>query len=378
MKKIISTISVLLIAAVMCFVAIEFSDVLNIGAEEDPSKNITTMYAPDGREISIFKTEIAAYKAVGWFESKSDVTKRMYAPDGREILVYLTQVPAYKIVGWFENKEDVTRRMYAPDGREILVYIAEIQAYKNVGWFENKSEVVTTMQSLDGRQIVVYNSQVQDYKNVGWFPIKVRKIDPKKPMVALTFDDGPNPKTTGRVLDVLEKNNAVATFFVLGNRAENNAEILQRMFMMGCQIGNHSYSHPDLSKMNASNVATQINSTSEIVKKAVGEETQIVRPPYGAYNKSTISAVGKPFILWSVDTLDWKSRNADSVFNVVMSKVRDGDIILMHDIYDSTAEAAEKIVPALISKGYQLVTVEELSKYKEKPMDGKSAYTDFN
>ena len=376
MKKIISTVSIFIVVFVLCFIAVEFSDVLNIGAE-DVSKNVVKMYAPDGRQIKIYKSEVEAYKNVGWFEKKTEITKTMYAPDGREVLIYLTQIPAFKAVGWFENKADVTKTMYAPDGREIAVYIAEIEAYKNVGWFENKSEVVTDMQSLDGRQIVVYNSQVQDYKNLGWFPIKVRRIDPAKPMVALTFDDGPNPKTTGRVLDALEKHDAVATFFVLGNRAENNAEILQRMFMIGCQIGNHSYSHPDLSKMSAENVAIQVNTTSEIVKNATGEETKIVRPPYGAYKKTTIAAVGKPFILWSVDTLDWKSRNADSVFNVVMSKVSDGDIILMHDIYPSTADAAERIIPALISNGYQLVTVEELSKYKNKPMDNNSSYTNF-
>ena len=212
MKKIISTVSIFIVVFVLCFIAVEFSDVLNIGAE-DVSKNVVKMYAPDGRQIKIYKSEVEAYKNVGWFEKKTEITKTMYAPDGREVLIYLTQIPAFKAVGWFENKADVTKTMYAPDGREIAVYIAEIEAYKNVGWFENKSEVVTDMQSLDGRQIVVYNSQVQDYKNLGWFPIKVRRIDPAKPMVALTFDDGPNPKTTGRVLDVLEKHDAVATFF---------------------------------------------------------------------------------------------------------------------------------------------------------------------
>ena len=377
MKKIISGISLLLVAIIMCFVAIEFSEMVNTGAEEGESAKKIVMYAPDGREITILKSEIDEYKAIGWYEDKMNISKKIYSPDGREILVNLTQVPAYKAVGWYENKSDVTRTMYALDGREITVYIAEMESYKNLGWFEFKSEVTTDMQSLDGRTITVYNSQVQDYKNLGWFPIKVRKIDPEKPMVALTFDDGPNLSTTGRVLDALEKHDARATFFVLGNRAEKNEEILQRMFMMGCQIGNHSYSHPDLSKMSVEDVAIQINTTSEIVKNAVGEDTKIVRPPYGAYNKATISTVRKPFILWSVDTLDWKSRNADSIYNVTLSKVRDGDIVLMHDIYDSTAEAVERIIPTLISKGFQLVTIEEMSQYKNKPMNNILAYTSF-
>ena len=326
---------------------------------------------------SIFITLTALFLCVSTvFAGNSDMMQ-MYTIYGDEISVSKTETEAYKKDGWFENKSDVIKIMYAPDGREIKIYIAETEAYKNVGWFENKSDVTSSLVSPDGTKIVVYKTEVESYMALGWTPAQNSEIDPAKPMVSLTFDDGPRPQSTNRILDCLQKYNARATFFVIGNLAEVYTDTLRKMNSLNCQIGNHTYSHPQLTSLSSYNISVQLNTTSEIIRSATGNYPTVVRPPYGSYNQTVLSSAGKPLILWSIDTLDWQSRNATSVTNVVLSQVQDGDIILMHDIYDSTATAAENIIPALISRGYQLVTVDELARYKGVTMSARYSYGKF-
>lgn len=185
-------------------------------------------------------------------------------------------------------------------------------------------------------------------------------IDPNKPMVALTFDDGPFTSVTTRILNVLEKNDSRATFFVVGNRVNTYKSCVERAYGMGCEIANHSYSHQTLTVVNVSTMKSQIDKTNEAVKKITGEAPVLVRAPGGSTNSTVLSNIKMPFISWSVDTLDWKSRNATSVVSVIKKNVKDGSIVLMHDLYSSTASATETIVPWLIDEGYQIVTVSEM------------------
>lgn len=190
--------------------------------------------------------------------------------------------------------------------------------------------------------------------------IPKRTIDPNKPMIALTFDDGPNKKVTIPILDVLKEYDSAATFFILGNRVSSNEDVLKRMLEEGSEIGNHSYNHKQLTKISAEELNQQMANTQNAVIKATGIEPKLMRPTYGSYDDNLKAKVKMPFILWSVDTLDWKSRDSRKVTDHVLSHVKDGDIILMHDIYDSTAEAVKILVPKLTEMGYQLVTVSEL------------------
>lgn len=207
--------------------------------------------------------------------------------------------------------------------------------------------------------------------------IRVRVIDPDKPMVAITFDDGPAAGTSRKILDCLEKNNAVATFFELGLCVENvssSKEILQRQQDLGCETGSHSYSHVDFTKKSASVRKKEIEKTNKAIKERIGKEPSVFRPPYGAIGEKAAKDTGLPNILWSVDTMDWKSRKASSVIATVKKTSNlDGKVVLMHSIYDSTAEALEKIVPWLQKKGYQLVTVSEMIRYRygDEPAAGK-------
>ena len=182
-------------------------------------------------------------------------------------------------------------------------------------------------------------------------------IDKNKPMIALTFDDGPGYNhSSDKILDVLEKYNVRATFFMVGENAKDHPDNLKRKVKLKCELANHTYDHDHY----GDNVTkADIKKASDAIKEASGGHA-----PTGGNTtdliRSECKAEGMPLYYWSLDTQDWKSRNADAVYNAVMNNVKDGDIILMHEIYDSTAEAVARMVPELIKQGYQLVTCQEL------------------
>ena len=191
----------------------------------------------------------------------------------------------------------------------------------------------------------------------------VREIDGSKPMVAITYDDGPSIYTDS-ILDVYEEYGQKCTFFVVGDRISWNEEAAIREYELGCEQGNHTYSHNRLTDLDADGITEVLAGTDNELIRISGKPSTCLRPPEGRYNDVVKEVCGVPIILWSIDTEDWKSRNADSICNRVIGKVKDGDIILMHDLYQSTADATKRIVPALVDAGFQLVTVEEMGLLK--------------
>lgn len=190
------------------------------------------------------------------------------------------------------------------------------------------------------------------------------RIDLKKPMVAITFDDGPRPETTSKILDILKANNAKATFFVLGRSVNYYPNTVKRAAAEGHEIGNHSYGHPSLTSLSAARIRDEIQKTNRAIAAAAGVTPVFTRPTYGNVNQTVRGAVPMPLITWSIDTRDWENRNAKMIRNNIMNNVGDGDIILMHDIHHPTVQATEIVVPELIKRGYQLVTLSELFEYK--------------
>lgn len=200
-----------------------------------------------------------------------------------------------------------------------------------------------------------------------------RVIDPNKPMVALTFDDGPSPKYTEKLLEVLAEYNSVATFFEVGQNAERYPEIIKKEIEAGCELGNHSYSHANLVNISEAEAVKEIEDTNNIFIEITGSPATLIRPPYGSI-KERASLFDQPVVTWSVDTLDWQSRDADSVMQKIYDEdTLDGKVILMHSLYESSYEATCRLVPYLIENGYQLVTVSELYEYKhgEKMNNGE-------
>ena len=206
---------------------------------------------------------------------------------------------------------------------------------------------------------------------------KETSIDPNKPMMALTFDDGPGGNTA-ELLEVLNKYNAHATFFMLGQKVEGNEDVIKKMVDIGCELGNHSYNHAQLSELDAEGIKEQISKTSTLISDAGGKSVTVLRPPYGDYSGDVASNAGLPIILWNIDTLDWESRNTEQIIQNVKTYADDGDIVLMHDIYDTTIDAAIELIPYLVGEGYQLVTVSELAEARGLELQNGVAITDFN
>jgi peptidoglycan/xylan/chitin deacetylase (PgdA/CDA1 family) len=190
-------------------------------------------------------------------------------------------------------------------------------------------------------------------------------VDPSKPMVALTFDDGPRSAVTSRILDSLKANGGRATFFMVGYNVDANGDVIRRMVEQGCQVANHTHDHKYISKLSADQIVSQVVSVNQKVAAQCGVSPVVMRPPGGLINDNSLAvleSIGMPAIMWSIDTRDWQHRNAQKTIQTVLSQVKDGDIILMHDIYSTTADAAEVLIPALVAQGYQLVTVSELAE----------------
>lgn len=209
----------------------------------------------------------------------------------------------------------------------------------------------------------------------------VRVIDPSKPMVALTFDDGPSGTYSDQILDILEENHALATFFEVGKNVRAYPEPVRRMAEMGCEVASHSNAHKNLSKLKKSTLLNDLNLADEAFIAAGVDAPAMVRPPYGAVNKTVKSATGRAMVTWTVDTEDWRSRDAQTVVDYIQGYGDlDGEIVLMHSIYKSTADAVAVLVPWLQEQGYQLVTVTELMAfyYGELPQpDHFYGYTYF-
>lgn len=210
------------------------------------------------------------------------------------------------------------------------------------------------------------NSRAFDGKNLYYFGKEgevVREIDGSKPMVALTYDDGPSVYT-GSIIDTFEEYGQKCTFFLVGDRISWNEEAAKREAELGYQQGNHTFNHNRLTSLDEKTIKEKLKKTDDELIRISGKPSSCLRPPEGRYNDTVKKVCEVPIILWNVDSRDWESKDCDKVCGQVIGKVKDGDIVLMHDLYKSTAEATKKIVPALVKQGFQLVTVEEMGIIK--------------
>lgn len=190
--------------------------------------------------------------------------------------------------------------------------------------------------------------------------VKTLTEDTKKKRVALTFDDGPDPNYTEKLLDGLKERDVKATFFLLGKQVDQYPDIVKRMYKEGHIIGNHSYDHVNLATLSATDAKNQISKTNEAIYKITGEYPQYLRPPFGNEPQNEDVAKDMITVLWDVDPLDWCCGSSTNVANKVEKSVKEGDIILLHDASKSSVEAALQIVDELTERGYEFVTVDKL------------------
>ena len=195
-----------------------------------------------------------------------------------------------------------------------------------------------------------------------------------KGYVALTFDDGPTPRHTARLLDGLKERDVHATFFLVGYRLQGNEALVRRMKAEGHQIGNHSYGHMQLTALSTDEAMTDLVECDLALCTLLGEGDYWVRPPYGSMSSGLPGRLDVPVVLWSVDPEDWACRDADAVTHHILGRVRDGDIVLLHDCYASTVDAALRTVDALRERGFQPVTVAQLAALRGKTPQSGTIY----
>ena len=205
-------------------------------------------------------------------------------------------------------------------------------------------------------------------------PARVTVDDP--PLVALTFDDGPRSSTTGPLLDGLALREVPATFFLVGSRIPGNEDLVRRMAAEGHQIGIHTYDHVELKGLSRKDFDLQVGKTRALITGLVGEGNYWLRPPYGLLDKNAEGWCGGPVILWSVDPEDWKYRDTEKVTAHILSHVQDGDIVLLHDIFPTSVEAALRVVDTLQGQGWRFVTVDELLALRgQEPAPGEICHS---
>lgn len=269
-------------------------------------------------------------------------------------------------------------------GKSGKVYVGKRKVGKATYYFADNGKRKTGWRTINGKKYYFSpknGKMVTGKKTISHYlcyfsekGVLLRKIDKNKKMVALTYDDGPSIYTP-RILKTLKENNSVATFFVVGNRVPMYSDTVKKAYGMGCEIGNHTYEHKILTRADAAGIRNQVSWTNVAVKKITGTAPIVMRPPGGAVNNMVKSQTGMPMILWSIDTLDWRTRNAASTKTAVLDHVKDGDIVLMHDLYEATANASTTIIPTLVERGYQLVTVSELAECRGGMKDGCLYYS---
>ena len=235
-------------------------------------------------------------------------------------------------------------------------------------YFDEEGVRVTGKQEISGNTYY--------FNKDGKFDTEKNSVNPNRPMIALTFDDGPGLGTE-RLIEALESHGARATFFMMGTRVNTYPNAVRKMVETGCELGNHTTNHLKLTDYAAEGIATEINYTRDVIDSIVGQTPTMVRPPYGAVNEVVQSVAGAPLVFWSIDTLDWQLKDAGLIRNYVLNTVKDGDIVLMHDIYEATVQATIELIPLLQERGFQIVTVSEMARARGITLENGAKYYNF-
>lgn len=228
-------------------------------------------------------------------------------------------------------------------------------------------------QSGNGEEIAMPISNFFDFIEASYLTEKDAELyktvqaEKNKKVVALTFDDGPDGNTTPQALDILAKYKIKATFFVQGKNIAGNEAILKRMQADGHEVGNHSWNHPVLTQLSFEDAKKQITDTEAAITNVLGKSSKLMRPPYGAISDDIRNSLDLSFILWNVDSLDWKSKNEASIFTEIQHQTSDGAIILLHDIHQPSVNSLPKVIEYLQEQGYSFVTVSEMLNTRLKP-----------
>lgn len=243
----------------------------------------------------------------------------------------------------------------------------------------NKKKLCSITALLLAILLFMPSHNFNSYAASAWNPsVNLTGIDSSKPMVALSFDDGPvaNGSSATQILDIIQQYGVHCTFFYVGQQINSNTSAeISRAKSLGCEIANHTYTHSYLTSMNQSQIQSEISRTSTLLTQITGQQEFLVRPPYLAVNDTVKNAINTPLITCQVDSKDWNGASASAITSNVLNNVQDGSIVLMHETYSTTAEALKTIIPTLLNRGYQIVTISQMMKAKGTTMYSGNVYT---
>lgn len=333
----------------------------------------------------IYNIELETYKTVGGANGTTTVQPILMDLNTNELLKIndlfeLDEASVAEIKNLVfeeaENNPDVSdlifedlfnEAMSNPDEWKVLIHPESVTFFFDEYEIAAGAAGVIQLKIPMEKIIYYFNSAFAEKVNLE-IPKKEVKLSPDGKYIALTFDDGPHAEVTPRVLETLEQHGAKATFYMLGSQVEYYPDIAKQVFDEGHELGDHTMSHKDLTHLSADQIKNEIETSSHQIEHATGNLPKSLRPPYGAFN-DTVGAIsndlGLPVIMWSVDSLDWKSRNAEAINQKVMATVHPGAIVLLHDIHATTADALPQLLTNLEREGYEFVTVSQLLEFGE-------------
>lgn len=268
----------------------------------------------------------------------------------------------YRIQVIWNKQADIKYRNGKPAGRQRI----NMSGWKKQRWLLGMLGLLCCFAALYGRTQKIETDgkaevQVLDREDTETaHPENMEEGERETKKIALTFDDGPHPVYTEQMLEVLEEAQVPATFFLLGQNIEGHEELVKEIAEKGHLIGNHTFHHVQITGLPKEKACEEIEETSQLIEELTGKGTEYVRPPFGTWNEGLESSLDLIPVMWTIDTLDWTTQNVDSIVEHVVKNVGENDIILMHDSYQSTVEATERIIKLLKSEGFEFVTVDEV------------------
>lgn len=307
------------------------------------------------------------------------------------VSLYLNCGNKKSIIYNHKKKEELNIKDLLQNESEFIIIVKELLNLKYPKYVTEEVNILDGIFDIKENEIIEYyktknygeisirinNNEIKDYINYTpkldtEYENEKYTLDRAKKTIAFSFDDGPSTYDL-KIIDALTESHASATFFMVGNRMNNYKSSINKMIETGMETGNHSYDHKYMGNMSKANVLNELNKTNNIFKSITGNELKIFRPPYGEVKKAYLKDTGLPSIIWSLDTLDWKYRDTEKVYNKIMG-AKDGDIILMHSLYSTTRDAVIKSLPELYKKGFQVVSVSKLAELKGKSLEEATHY----
>ena len=380
---VVSTISLLVLIILLIVPTINKKK--EVGAKERFNNNLKTIkstiskgykleasnYLSNGIINYVYKDE-RTNKAITFFlDTKSGdvvsyrrIIKSKFNDEFDEVEQKLLNEKYPKFIVEAINQNNVTKYVEVKDNEIIIHY----------------SDVVSNPYCSDPLYLIINNNEISKYLNYSFSLDETYKnesayeYDPTKKYIAFTFDDGPSRKNTMDIVNYLEDNKMHATFFMLGSFMSPNPDIVSYVKEHNMEIGSHTYSHTNLKKLSKAKLDSEVNNTNEVYNSVTGDNLKLLRPPYGSMNDKIKDAYPYSFILWSVDTLDWKYKDSDYLYDYVVNNVSDGDIVLMHDIHEPTKIGVERILPELYVRGFRVVSVSELARIQGIELEANTKY----